>query len=165
MKYEYCCNIPYNVSNGHCKVPAIFVRNLSNSFINILISMEYFWNISSILRCYVGSNGWVHNNFQHIADSEFGFARIFWIRFIVFAKRAKPTRKLLGLVEFRVCSYFLDLVCCLCGVHPGTFGFVRIVGLLEVWLCLYFMDLVFCVCGASRGHSETFGFVRIMGFF
>ena len=53
-----------------------------------------------------------------------------------------------------VCSNFLNLVCCFCGVseaseaYSETFGFVRILGLFVffwIWVCLGC-----CFCGVSE---------------
>ena len=74
--------------------------------------------------------------FESWVCSQFGFNCNFWIWFGAFAeqaKRAQPTRKLLDLFEFRVCSYFLDLVCCFCGASEASRAHSEISG-----VCSYF---------------------------
>ena len=97
------------------------------------------------------------NLFEFWVCLKFGFVRIFLIWFVVFVKRAKraeSTRKVLGLLEFWVCSYFLDLIWIseVSRARSETFGFVQILGLFV------FFNLVCCFCGASKTcgvHSET----------
>ena len=66
------------------------------------------------------------------------------ISFVVFALRVEATWKLLGLLEFWVCSYFLDFGCCFRGLsevseaYSETFEFNKILGLSEVWVYSYF---------------------------